>query len=112
MKHTVSLKSSRAFHGLYNRGRSVVTPYFVVYARRTKRPVSRLGIAASVKVGNAVRRNRVRRRLRELYRIHEGELCPGYDLILAARTRGIFGNFAKMERCFLDAAERLGLMRP
>lgn len=112
MKHTVSLKSNRAFRRLYGRGRSAVTPYFVVYARKNNRPQSRLGIAASVKLGNAVKRNRIRRRLRELYRIHEGELLPGYDIILVARTRGIFAKFSKLEKHFLEAAGKLELIRP
>lgn len=112
MKHTVSLKSNRSFRRLYSRGKSVVTPYFVVYVRKNKGPKSRLGVSASVKLGNAVRRNRVRRRLRELYRIHEEELRPGYDVILVARTRGIFAKFSKLETRFLEAAKKLELTRP
>lgn len=112
MKHTVSLKSSRTFRWLYRRGKSVVTPYFVVYAQKNKTGRSRLGVSASVKVGNAVKRNRIRRRLRELYRIHETELKPGYDIILVARTRGLFAKFSKLERLFLEAAQKLELTRP
>ena len=112
MKHTVSLKSSRAFRRLYHRGKSVVTPYFVVYVQKNNRPENRLGVAASVKLGNAVKRNRVRRRLREIYRIHEDKLRTGFDVILVARTRGIFAKFSKLEKQFLHAAEKLELMRP
>ncbi len=112
MKHTVSLKSSRTFRWLYRRGKSVVTPYFVVYAQKNKIGRSRLGVSASVKVGNAVKRNRIRRRLRELYRIHEPELKPGYDIILVARTRGLFAKFSKLEGLFLEAAKKLELTRP
>ena len=112
MKHTVPLKQNHEFRRLYSKGKSAVSPYFVVYCRRTNRPLSRLGITTGVKLGNAVKRNRIRRRLRELYRIHEPELKPGYDIILVARTRGLFAKFSKLEGLFLEAAKKLELTRP
>ena len=90
MKHTVPLKQNHEFRRLYSKGKSAVSPYFVVYCRRTNRPLSRLGITTGVKLGNAVKRNRVRRRIRELYRIHEADLLPGYDIVIVARTRAIY----------------------
>mgnify|MGYP000396664071 CR=1 FL=1 len=64
MKHTVSLKQNHEFRRLYNKGKSAVSPYFVVYCRKTGRDQSRLGITTGVKLGNAVKRNFVRRRIR------------------------------------------------
>ena len=60
MKHTVSLKQNHEFRRLYNKGKSAVSPYFVVYCRKTGRDQSRLGITTGVKLGNAVKRNFVR----------------------------------------------------
>ena len=54
MKHTVSLKQNHEFRRLYNKGKSAVSPYFVVYCRKTGRDQSRLGITTGVKLGNAV----------------------------------------------------------
>ena len=68
MKHTIPLKQNHEFRRLYSKGKSAVCPYFAVYCRKTRRPVSRLGITAGVKLGNAVKRNRARRRIRALYR--------------------------------------------
>ena len=44
MKHTVTLKQNHEFRRLYGKGKSAVSPYFVIYCRKTRRPVSRLGI--------------------------------------------------------------------
>ena len=81
MQHTVSLKQNHEFRRLYNRGKSAVSPYFAIYCRKTGRDYSRLGITTGVKLGNAVKRNFVRRRIRALYRTNEAGLQPGYDIV-------------------------------
>ena len=87
MKHTVALKQNHEFRRLYSKGRNAASPYFAVYCRKTGRPYSRLGLTTGVKLGNAVKRNRVRRRMRELYRTNESKLRPGYDIVMVARAR-------------------------
>ena len=86
MKHTVALKQNHEFRRLYSKGKTP-SPYFAIYCRKTKRPNSRLGITTGLKLGNAVKRNRARRRIRELYRTNESRLLPGYDIVVVARTR-------------------------
>ena len=79
MKHTVSLKENRIFRRLYAKGKSAVAPTMVLYCRKNGRRESRLGLTTGTKLGHAVVRNRVRRRLREIYRLQEDKLLPGYD---------------------------------
>ena len=109
MKHTVSLKQNHEFRRLYHKGKSAVSPYFAIYCRRTGRPESRLGITTGVKLGHAVKRNFVRRRIRELYRTNESKFIPGYDIVVVARTRAIFGRYSELERSFLQLMKKLGL---
>ena len=112
MEHTVSLKQNHEFRRLYSKGKSAVSPYFVIYCRRTGRPMSRLGITTGVKLGNAVKRNRARRRIRELYRTNEERLLPGFDIVVVARTRVIYGRSAELERSFSQLTKKLGLTAP
>lgn len=112
MKHTVSLKQNHEFRRLYNKGKSAVSPYFAIYCRKTGRPVSRLGITTGVKLGNAVKRNFVRRRIRELYRTNEDRFYTGFDIVIVARTRAIYGRYAELERSFLQQMRKLGLVIP
>lgn len=112
MKHTVSLKQNHEFRRLYNKGKSAVSPYFAVYCRQTRRPYSRLGITTGVKLGKAVKRNFVRRRIRELYRTNEDKLLPGFDIVVVARTRAIYGRYADLERSFLQLMKKLGILPP
>ena len=110
MQFSVSLKNNYEFRRLYAKGRSAVSPTLVIYVRRSKRPVNRVGFTVTVKLGKAVVRNRVRRRLREIYRLHETEFLPGRDLVVVARSRAVGAPYAKLEHSFLSLAEKLGLL--
>ena len=59
------------FRRAYRKGRSAAEPCLVVYARRNGKAGNRLGFTVSNKLGCAVVRNRVRRRLREIYRLKD-----------------------------------------
>lgn len=112
MQHTVALKQNHEFRRLYQKGKSAVSPYFAVYCRKNRREVSRLGITTGVKLGNAVKRNRVRRRIRELYRTNESRILPGYDIVVVARTRAVFARYSDLEHSFLKLLKKLELLVP
>ena len=110
MKFTATLKKNYEFHRLYSKGKSAVTPYLVVYARQSKRPGNRIGITVSTKLGKAVKRNRVRRRLREIYRLNESRFVPGTELVIVARGRAVTATYRQLESAFLAACGKLGLL--
>ncbi len=105
----VSLKKNFEFRRLYTKGKSAVTPFVVVYCRRNGQGCNRLGYTVSTKLGKAVERNRVRRRLREIYRLNAHSLKSGYDIVIVARGRCVDGDYHKMESAFLKACSELGL---
>jgi len=72
---------------------------------------SRLGVITSRKVGNAVARSRARRLLRESFRRHQLELIRAVDLVLVARPSIAGKSFVQVEREFLSAARKAGLLR-
>ena len=111
MKFTVSLKDNRAFRRLYSKGRSAVAPAMVLYCRKNGRENSRLGLTVSTKLGGAVTRNKLRRRFREIYRLNEDKLLPGYDVVIVARTRAVNSRFRDLEREFLRLAKKVCILR-
>jgi ribonuclease P protein component len=110
VKESVSVKQNHEFRRLYSRGRSAVTPYLVVYCRPNKRENNRLGVTVSAKLGGAVVRNRVRRRLREVFRLAQPKMKQGYDVILVGRGRAIGAPYGKLTAAFEKAAGQLGLL--
>ena len=104
-----TLKKNSDFRRLYSKGKSAVNPYMAVYCRKNGRGVNRVGYTVSVKLGHAVVRNRVRRRLREIYRLNAHRLKKGYDIVIVARGRCVDGDYYKMESAFLKACSELGL---
>lgn len=111
MEFSVSLKKNYEFRRLYSKGKSVAAPLLVVYIRRNNSVKNRLGITVGTKVGKAVVRNRVRRRLKAIYRLHEQRLQSGYDVVIVARVRSKDADYHALERDFLSACARVGLLR-
>ncbi len=112
MKTTQSLKGNYAFRRLYTKGKSSVQPAVVLYCRKNSIGHNRLGLTVGAKVGKAVVRNRIRRRLRESYRLHEGEFRQGWDLVVVARSRAAEASYRELEMQLLRAAGRLSLLTP
>ena len=111
MKVRNTLKKNSDFRRLYAKGKSAVNPWLVVYCRRNRGGVNRLGYTVSVKLGHAVVRNRVRRRLREIYRLNSPKLKSGWDIVVVARTRCVDAEYRQLESAFLRACASLGLLR-
>ncbi len=111
MEHTVSLKENHLFRRAYNRGKSAADSRLALYIRRSGRKANRLGLTVSTKVGCAVVRNRIRRRLREIYRLNEDKLNAGYDVVVVARVRAAQSGYRQLEKSFLCLADKLGLLK-
>ena len=111
MRYTVSLKQNHLFRRLYARGKSSACPELVVYCRRNGLGKNRIGYTVSAKLGNAVTRNRVRRRLREAYRLNETRFAPGWDIVVVARSRAVHAPFSALESALLSQAGELHLLK-
>lgn len=111
MRAEVTVKENYEFRRIYRKGRSAVLPCMVVYCQRNRAGRSRLGITVSTKLGKAVVRNRVRRRLREIYRLNRDRMVPGYDVIVVARVRAAHTAYQKLEASYLRALEQLELLK-
>lgn len=82
-----SLKKNKEFKKVYDNGRSYATRNLVLYCLNyEKGKKNRYGLSVSKKIGNAVVRNKLKRRLREIIRNFENEKdFKGYDIIFIAR---------------------------
>ena len=111
MKAAVTVKENHVFRRIYRKGQSSVQPALVVYCQKNRQGKTRLGVTVSTKLGKAVVRNRVRRRIREIYRLNKAKMLPGYDLIVVARVRAVETDYQKLDRTYLRLLEQLDLLR-
>lgn len=111
MVSTKSLKQNHLFRRLYQKGKCAPGRCLVVYCRKNGLSYNRLGLTAGTKLGHAVVRNRIRRRIREAYRLSESSYVLGYDIVIVARHRAADADFKEIEACLRTQFEKLGLIR-
>ena len=109
MKFSIALKLNHIFRRLYATS-GQANSYLVLYARPNRSAQNRVGLTVSKKLGHAVVRNRVRRRLREVYRLNESRFAPGWDIVIVARSRCVKADFDKLTHAFLSLAEKAGIL--
>ena len=110
MKFSMALKLNHIFRRPYATS-GQANGYLVLYARRNRTATNRVGVTVGKKLGHAVVRNRVRRRLREVYRLNEDKFAPGWDIVVVARSRCITADFGKLTNAYLSLAEKAGILR-
>lgn len=109
MKNTMSIKKNHEFKRLYHKGDNQASPFLAMYVRKNGSSSNQLGITVGVKLGNAVVRNKVRRRIKEMYRKQEPSLKTGYHIVIVARNRCATSTYAQMERSFFLLCDQLDL---
>ena len=128
VKRRTRLSRSQDFDLVYRAGKAVASRYLVLYyfprpePPESSRPLTpggryaseagRVGFSVSKRLGGAVERNRIKRALREAYRLSEGRFRPGFDYVLIARLplsdflmdNGLAGLMTKVTEVFGKAS--------
>jgi ribonuclease P protein component len=115
MRSVDRLRDRREFQRVYSEGVKVVGRLIVVFAQPGVGAVSRLGVTATRRTGNAVVRNRSRRRLRALFRGHRDQLGERpLDIVVNVRTGCAEAPWADLERDFRECLSKIArrLSRP
>ena len=110
MRFTTMLNKNHEFRRLYNKGKSAASQNVVVYCRRNRKLENRLGITVSTKIGGAVVRNLIRRRLKEIYRLNEEKLSSGNDIVIVARVRSRYVGYRELEASVLAMLKKLDII--
>ncbi len=97
----------REFLAVYDKGKKIHSRSFVLYAMSNGLSWHRLGITVSRKIGKATVRNKVKRRLREIYRRNKPTSASPMDLVINARKKVEEVDFAALRDEFVTALRRL-----
>lgn len=104
------LKKRAEFKAVFERGRSWANRAAVIYVLERGKAGRQVGFSVSKRLGGAVRRNRVRRLFREIYRLNRHRLRDGVDIILIARAGAATMGFHSLAGYLVELMERAGVL--
>jgi ribonuclease P protein component len=111
MKKIFRLKSRLEFQAVYTRGRSAANRAAVIHVLPQKTgTAARVGFAAGRKLGKAVVRNRVKRRIREAVRLLWPRVRPGIAIVMIARHAALDMPFPDLQHRIAELFERVGAL--
>jgi ribonuclease P protein component len=111
VKSKFRLKQRNDFERVRRHGRSFAHPLVVLIAHPNELPYLRIGIVAGRAIGNAVERNRARRRLRAILARAIPEIVPGMDILVIARGPVRETIFARLEAAVMQLLNRANLLK-
>jgi len=103
---TARLLKKSDFEATFKVGAKGVSKALVIYVKKNGLDWNRLGLVVSKKNGNAVKRNRIKRLIRAVFRIEKYTVPQGFDLVCIPRPRGFPWNFADLTPLFLKTVLR------
>lgn len=108
------LTDKRDFQTVFHRGRSFANRNLVIYFLKKERPDEpyRIGFSVSKKVGKAVTRNRVKRLLREAFRLEHEQIAPAHDYVVIARPATAELTFEEVRQNVLHLLKNMHNARP
>jgi ribonuclease P protein component len=92
------------FQNIYERGDRLHGRFATVFVLPNQRPVGRLGIAATKKLGGAVQRNRAKRLIREVFR--RNNIAPGFDVVVIPKRDLLDATLTVLEADYRRTLER------
>ncbi len=97
MKKENRLKKNTEFRKVYKQGKNYWNRNLILYVRRNHTDNVRIGISITKKVGNAVVRNRLKRRIKEINRTLVPSIKRGYDLVIIPKKNAVELSFIELE---------------
>lgn len=101
MKKRFRVKKEKDFNAIFKEGKSFANRKFVIYRLENNEQHFRVGLSVSKKLGNAVMRNQIKRRIRHILIEHKDQLVENVDFVVIARKGVEILDYAEMEKNLL-----------
>ncbi len=111
MKSTIGLQKDRDFRKVYRHRNSMANRLLIIYIRENQEEYNRVGFTVSKKVGKATVRNRVKRRMKESYRLRHHHVKLGYDVVFIARDTAADSSLAEIDSAMMHLLRKKKLIK-
>lgn len=105
------LRKNMEFKKVYSGGKNYWNRNLILYIRKNKLDESRYGITITKKIGNAVVRNKIRRRIKEVYRLNLYRIKNGYDLIFIPKKNVVDLPYKELESAVIHILKISGMLK-
>ncbi len=102
MKKYEIVKTHQEFNEIIQAGKCLRNPVYNIYIRKYNLAISRFGIAVGKKLGNAVERNKLKRRMRMILTNQKKEFSKGYDYIIIMKEKSKTLNYEELNQMLLS----------
>ena len=96
------LHGAKAIQAVLQQGQRFASPNLLVVVQNTSSLEKKLGIGVSRKVGNAVKRNKIKRWIREAFRLNQNQMPSGFRVVVLVREKQNLKNFSEVEKDLLS----------
>ncbi|MCB0176013.1 MAG: ribonuclease P protein component [Anaerolineae bacterium] len=110
MKRKYRLRRSSDFHRVRQVGKSNASSLMVLAFLQNELEHSRFGFVVSKRLGNAVQRNKIKRRMREAVRLRLSQIKPGFDMVIIARKPASSATFKAIDQSLVRLLEASQLL--
>lgn len=109
MVKTVPIKKNYEFLRVYKKGKFYVGRFIILYVLGNNSGINRVGITVSKKNGKSNKRNRIKRLIRENYRLYESFVKDGFDCVFVARNQETMPDFYDIKKEMKYLMKRLSI---
>ncbi|WP_353094607.1 ribonuclease P protein component [Tissierella praeacuta] len=110
MNKVYRLRSNIEFRKVYSSGKNYWNRNLVLYMRKNSVGNTRVGYSITKKIGNSVVRNKIRRRMKEIYRLNFDKIKGNYDLIFIPKKNVVDISYKELESAMLHILKLAGML--
>lgn len=111
MEKKFRIRKNVEFKKVYKHGKNYWNRNLILYVKKNDKKVTRVGYTITKKIGNAVTRNRLRRMMKEIYRLNFHNIKEGYDLVFIAKKKLVGISYKELESSMIHIMSLAKLLK-